>query len=139
PNATRVNGGRINGLTALGGGEEIRIGATCFRFRLAPTEPATDELPAAAEPARPAPPCPPPAEPEPDVCVADGSTTLQHDELTALFAFVDGSLREGTPQGLVGLALVTVHGQTGANVSGFLSLDEDDPLPRMVLPNLADV
>src|SRR5262249_46934882 len=40
---------------------------------------------------------------------------------------------------LIQLALETIHNQTGATVSGFLSLDQDDPLPRVVLPKLAQV
>ena len=40
---------------------------------------------------------------------------------------------------MVSLALQTVHKQTRATVSGFLSLDPADPLPRMVLPALEKV
>src|SRR5262249_21983992 len=59
--------------------------------------------------------------------------------LSALFTFMDGSLRETTPRGLVGLALAAARQQTEASVCGFLSLDEDDTLPKMVLPDLEPV
>lgn len=138
-NGTHLNGVRITQATLLENGQQIRIGDTCFRFRLEATDDSTAELPALAasdlngEP-------PPEAEPQPDPLiveapVAEPPTVLQHDELTAVFVFMDGSLRETTTRGLVGLALHTIQQQTAATVCGFLSLDEDDPLPKMVLPD----
>ena len=133
-NGTRLNGHRINQATPLEHGQEIRIGDTCLRFRLDAAEPSTTELPALPWPAAEVEGTAAP-EPQPDLCVAEPSTILQPDELNAMFAFMDGSLRETEPGGLVGLALAAVQRQTGATVSGFLSLDEGDPLPKMVLPD----
>ncbi len=136
-NGTRLNGTRITQATALENGSEIRIGDTCFTFHLDPSEVGTDEMPvlqpeAAAEAAEPQP------EPEPDVCLSEAST-LEHDELSALFGFMDGSLREESPRGLVARALATVLQQTGATVVGFLSLDDDDPLPKIIVPERESV
>ncbi len=49
------------------------------------------------------------------------------------------SLSETTPHGLVTLALTTILRQTLANVAGFLSLDAEEPLFRLVLPAQAEV
>src|SRR5262249_16718871 len=54
-------------------------------------------------------------------------------------SFMDASLRETTATGVVTLALQTAHRQVHATVSGFLSLEEDDPLPKLVLPSLSKV
>jgi Nif-specific regulatory protein len=136
-NGTRLDSTRISRATPLEDGQEIRIGDTCFRFRIDQGEEGTAEMPALQET-----PAETPAVPvsEPDLCVSDTNTTaLQPDELTVLFTFMDGSLREDTPRGLVALALKTVQEQTGASVAGFLSLDEEDPLPKMVVPDLVRV
>ena len=132
-NHTFLDGLRVESATALKSGQEIRIGDTRFRFRLDPPDDSTAEMPSVVVPA---------AEVEPELDAApaeagssDSPTVLQPDELTALLGFMDGSLRETTTRGLVGLALSTVQQQTAANVCGFLSLDKDDPLPRMVLPD----
>ena len=49
------------------------------------------------------------------------------------------SLAETTPHGLVNLALTIVLRQTLAKVAGFLSLDDDEPQFRLVLPAQAQV
>src|SRR5262245_13894137 len=126
-NGTRLNGLRIQEKTPLGDGSEIRIGDTRLRFHVESAEAGTAEFPKLEEVPRP--------ELTPDL----SPTTLQPDELTALFSFMDGSLKVASAQHLVGLALTAVHNQTGASVTGFLSLDEDDPLPKMVLPDLVHV
>jgi DNA-binding NtrC family response regulator len=131
-NGTRLDGLRVEQATALKNGQEIRIGDTSFRFRLEPPEDNTAEMPSIAAPAAEAEPEPPPAFVEGES--SEASTILRPDELNALFTFMDGSLGE-EPRDLVGLALKTIQQQTGANVCGFLSLDQDDPLPRMVLPD----
>jgi len=52
---------------------------------------------------------------------------------------MDTSLQETTAAGVVGLALRAIHQQVHATVSGFLSLDDEDALPKMVLPELSRV
>ena len=54
--------------------------------------------------------------------------------LSALVRFLNASLLETTPYGLLKLAMDVVQRQTGATLCGFLSLDPDDPLPRVVVP-----
>jgi two-component system, NtrC family, response regulator HydG len=131
-NGTLVNRNRVREPVTLVDGDEIRIGDTRLRFQLDPADLDTDE--------RPALPNPPPT---PNAVAAPLSelsrTSLQADELTVLCTFMAGSVEEVSPRELITRALTTVHAQTGASVTGFLSLDQDDPLPKIVLPDLAHV
>jgi DNA-binding NtrC family response regulator len=52
---------------------------------------------------------------------------------------MQASLRETAPRTLVGRALTAILNQTGATAAGYLSFDQDDPLPKLVLPQLAQV
>jgi DNA-binding NtrC family response regulator len=61
-------------------------------------------------------------------------TSLHVDELQTLVTFLNDSLRETSADQLVKRALTLVRHQTGADVSGFLGLDPEDPLPRLLLP-----
>jgi DNA-binding NtrC family response regulator len=121
-NGTRVNGQRIQGPTPLRHNDEIAIGSARLRFTLDPSKAKTEELAAA------------------DVLAAEAgatdvnSTVLHADELTVLLHFMNDSLQETTPRDLIHLALATVYNHTHAAVAGFLSLDPNDPLPRMVYP-----
>jgi two-component system, NtrC family, response regulator HydG len=137
-NHTWLNGSRVSRDTALIDGQEIRIGDTRLHFHLDPADVGTAEMPAV--PANIGE-IPEPADDRlPDQCVLEsGSTILQADDLNALFSLVDGSLQETSPLGLVALALTTAQRQTEAAIAGFLSLEEDDPLPKMVVPNLSRV
>jgi Nif-specific regulatory protein len=131
-NGTLVNRERVREAVALADGDEIRIGDTRLRFMLDPADRDTDERPALASP----PPTPTPA----TTPLSELSrTSLQADELTALCTFMTGSVEEASPRELITRALATVHAQTGASVTGFLSLDQDDPLPKIVLPDLTHV
>ncbi|HKB37346.1 MAG TPA: sigma-54 dependent transcriptional regulator, partial [Gemmataceae bacterium] len=66
-------------------------------------------------------------------------TILQADELTALCSFMTSSVEETSPRALVARALSLIHRQTWATLVGFLSLDAEQPLPQMVVPDQADV
>src|SRR5262245_32772587 len=140
-NGTRLDGTRISGATPLEDGQEIRIGDTRFRCHVDPADEGTAEMPILQEaaPADTRARAPLPAMDLDSSFSETSATALQHDELSALFTFMDGSLREDTPRGLVALALSTVYHQTDATITGFLSLDEEDPLPKMVLPDLVRV
>src|SRR5205807_1503591 len=108
-----------------------RIGDTRLRFLIDLADADTEER-AKMTAALPVPPLPPP--------LADVSRTdFQTDALTALCSFMGASVAEMSPRDLILRALRTVHTQTGASVSGFLSLDRDDPLPKIVLPDLTHV
>jgi DNA-binding NtrC family response regulator/pSer/pThr/pTyr-binding forkhead associated (FHA) protein len=130
-NGTKLNGMRIRQPTPLEDGQEIRIGDTRLRFSF-----ETDKYKAL-----PTPPVvtltDPPAQP-PGLSEAV-RTLLRLDELTALCTFMTASVEEADPRALIQRALQTVHQQTGATITGFLSLDAEDPLPKMVLPELARV
>jgi Nif-specific regulatory protein len=129
-NGTRVNGTPVSTPTALEDGQVIGIGRTFLRFNL---EAGTNGSAAAAD--------------EEDHFQTVGTaalldldqTVLCQDELTVLCQFMASSVREGDPRVLIYKALETVHGQVGAAVSGFLSLDRETPFPRIVLPKLARV
>src|SRR5216683_2750872 len=130
-NGTRVNGEPIVRQAPLENGHLISIGKTSLRFTLdaiADDVLMTPDLHnrAGAE------------EPAPSLSELD-QTVLQKDELTALCQFMAASVRESDPRGLIQFALEIIHSQTGASVSGFLSLDQDEPLPKTILPKLARV
>ncbi len=125
-NGTRLDGEPISEPTALRDDHEIRIGDCRLRFRVeAGGTLDTDKLPAlpAAGTLKPV------AEPE-----ADSTTHLWADELSVLNQFLTEALLETTVRGVVARALTVLHKGTHADLVGFLSLDADDPLPRVVWP-----
>jgi transcriptional regulator with GAF, ATPase, and Fis domain len=68
------------------------------------------------------------------------ATVFRPDDLTALFRFMNDSLGEATPARLVNFALDAALRQTGADLAGFLSLDDvENPDLRLVLPPRASV
>jgi two-component system, NtrC family, response regulator HydG len=133
-NGTKVNGVRIERPTPLEGNCLITIGDARMRFRQDASGEGTAEMPVIA---------PVKAEEQAYVMptsVSEVSQTILHaDELTALLNFMTASLTEGTLNGLVNVALTTVLKQTLANVAGFLSVEDDEPQFRMVLPAQAQV
>jgi Nif-specific regulatory protein len=127
-NGTYRNGDRLQRPTPLMHGDAIRIGDTVLRFlqdgegdAAANPTPVEVELPL-----------------EPTTEAPSGKTVLLPDELGALCAFMKASLRETTPQALVGRALTTLLNQTRASTAGYLGFDPDD-LPRLVLPQKAQL
>ncbi len=120
-NGTRLDGAPIRGETPLENGQVIGIGEVRLRF--------AHEAPAVADPG---------TLPVVEVEEQRDTTFLQMDELSALFRFMNRSLGETTPPRLVEIALDTAVRQTGAQVAGFLSLDEAPEL-RLVLPTQAVV
>src|SRR5262245_51820297 len=131
-NGTRLNGQRIHSPQPLKDGAEISIGDTRLAFTCeAPTQEA-DEPSWAEDKKKDA---PERAEPVSD----PNPTILQADELTALCSFMTSSVEETSPRALVARALSLIHRQTWATLVGFLSLDAEQPLPQMVVPDQADV
>ncbi len=129
-NGTRLNGEPISEPAPLRDDHEIRIGDCRLRFRLQPAADAdTDE-----QPALPSGPIAPVASPRPADSDAESTTNLQADELTALNQFLTEALLETTVRGVVLKALAVLHKGTHADLVGFLSLDPDDPQPRVVWP-----
>ncbi len=139
-NGTRLNGQRVHSPRPLLHGHEIAIGETRLVFTCPPE---TDEFDSSAWAAKsqangngthPSPP-PTPLPVDPDPC----DTLLQADELSALCAFMAASVEETSQRALVERALALVHSQTWASLTGFLSLDPEEPLPQIVVPDQADV
>lgn len=127
-NGTRLNGERIRQATALEDGQEITIGDTRLRIELSPDQ---------------TPPTAPQIELAPDGIPDSGpdllTTHLQPDELTALCSFMSKAVEEEDARSLIRRALQLILQQTTASVVGFLSLDPDNPLSKIVLPELAQV
>jgi DNA-binding NtrC family response regulator len=134
-NGTRINGVRIQKPMQLENNHVISIGDARLRFTLDSSNEGTAEIPIPPEILN--------TEEEPHVVASSGSeysqTILQADELTALLNFMTATLSETTLHGLVTLALTALLKQTVANVAGFLSLDEEEPDFRLVLPAQAQV
>src|SRR5262249_28971924 len=125
-NGTRLNGERIQQPRPLEHGHIIGIGNTRLRFALTDDD-SNGRTPHQADQAR-------------GLQPADLShAALCADELTALCHFMAVCVEENDPRELVLLALRTLHRQTGATLTGFLSLDEDPGLPKIVFPETAQV
>jgi Nif-specific regulatory protein len=126
-NGTRVDGERIKQPTELWDGRLIAVGEVRLRFHMSGTPPGANgignlqpSLPASAD--------------------SSNSTELLHaHELSALCRFMSESVIEPTFEKLVRLAVETIYGRTGADVTGFLSLDADNPVPRLVVPEQSAV
>ncbi len=75
--------------------------------------------------------------PPPELNVSD--THLRVDELTALCRYMTAAMSISDPQELVRHSLRTIMNQTTATVAGYLSLDPNDPSPKVVMPERAAV
>jgi DNA-binding NtrC family response regulator len=118
-NGTRVDGTAIQGETALLHNQVISVGEVRLRFSLlSNVEEPTAEVRG--------------FDPSTDI------TSFEINELSALFGFMNGALGESTPDRIVHAALDAILKRTGADLAGFLSLD-DAPDLRLVLPVQASV
>ena len=130
-NGTRVDGDRIDQVAELDHGSEVRIGDVRFRFTL-PDQPNSSSAtyrPITADRM-------PPSDSSQSLTA---TTRLQADELTSLCQFMSLAVESRDPQELVRQGLQALLGQTGATLAGYLSLDPSDPLPKLVLPDSAQV
>lgn len=132
-NGTRLNGQPVVQQAPLEDGSVIGIGKTELRFRI--------EAPAADDPKLTTPQGSPPAPSEEASSWIDEleKTSLRQDELGALCQFMAVASQIQDPGTLIQRALETVYRQTGAAIAGYLSLDSDHPLPKIVIPALAKV
>jgi Nif-specific regulatory protein len=152
-NGTRVDGTRVNGSLELHDGQRVKIGEVVLRFALEPKS-APKTMPVREAPAtmpnrtiavenphnatkvhempqeRLVPGGPPP---EPD------ENQLRVDELTALCKFMTGTVEHKTPHELITYALRAILNQTTAKLAGYLSLDPEEPGPKIVLPESAPI
>jgi Nif-specific regulatory protein len=156
-NGTRVDGDRVSGAVELDDRDEIRIGDVSLRF-LNQLKPGTKVLPPVEAPPTPAGgkaipgsaveglhnntkvhevPADRLAAVDPDP--AQTARQLRMDELTALCKFMTGAVETQTPHDLITLALRSILHQTTAKLTGYLSLDPDDPTPKVVMPEAAAV
>ena len=149
-NGTRVDGHRVNGATELDDGQRVKIGEVVLKFVLEPKTPP--------RPVKDAPPTMPnrvvqesphnatkihevppdrrePSDPPPD----QTAKQLRVDELTALCKFMTGAVETKTPHDLIGFALRAILNQTAAKLAGYLSLDPEDPGPKIVMPESAAI
>ncbi|MFL5245148.1 MAG: sigma 54-interacting transcriptional regulator [Gemmataceae bacterium] len=132
-NGTRLNDQRIAQPMPLSEGDEIRIGDTRFRFCV--TEMEADTAAAALAAVNPQ----VVSGPDPGLARTQEHIGRETDELAALCTLLSGPVDDMTPRTIVARALAAIYQQTGAGVVGFLSLDEEDPLPKMVHPELTRV
>ena len=150
-NGTRVDGARVSGAAELVDGRQIKIGETVLQFHSDVKNPIRQTPPVVATlvngrrltgesnhgstkvhefPTDRAVPDPPPE-------VA--AKQLRVDELTALCKFMTAAVETLTPHDLIALALRSILQQTTAKLTGYLSLDPDDPTPKVVMPEAAAV
>jgi Nif-specific regulatory protein len=145
-NGTRVDGIRVNGSVELRDGQRVKIGEVVLRFVLEPKTPP--------KPVKDAPATMPmktvasenphnatkvhelplerlaPGDAPPD----QAAKQLRVDELTALCKFMTGAVEAKTPHDLITFALRAILNQTTAKLAGYLSLDPEDPGPKIVMP-----
>lgn len=150
-NGTRVDGLRVNGSIELDDGQRVKIGEVVLRFVLEPKAPP--------KPTAVAPPTMPnralhtenphnvtkvhelpgerlvPGDPAPE----HAAKQLRVDELTALCKFMTGAVETKTPHDLITVALRAILHQTTAKHAGYLSLDPDEPGPKIVMPESAAI
>ncbi len=131
-NGTRLNGRRVE-QHPLESNQVISIGRTRFRFTMEETATSTPALP---DPTAEMPGLA--GQPVGDAVDLHG-TILAADELTSLCDFMGVSVSESDPRALLRRALEAVLRQTRAELVGYLSLDDPDPLPKLVLPERAHV
>src|SRR5262249_37301870 len=128
-NGTRVDGERIDQVAELDNNAEIRIGDVKFKFALPDQPPGhSNKYPSITADRLP-----------PSETPTLSATNLQPDELTSLCQFMAVAVESPEAHDLVRQALQAVLQQTGASLVGYLSLDPSDPLPKLVLPETAQV
>jgi transcriptional regulator with GAF, ATPase, and Fis domain len=127
-NGTRVDNERIDQVSDLMHGSEVRIGDVRFRFTLPDQQAhasqhkfiAADRL-------------------ESGHTIPISSTKLHLDALSTLCQFMAAAIEARDPNQLVQQGLQTLLHQTGASLVGYFSLDPTNPAPKMVLPEAARI
>ncbi len=148
-NGTRVDGSRVSGAVELADGQRVKIGEVVLKFVL---EPKTPPKPVPVKEA-------PVTMPNRVLHEGPHNATKLHenpldrllppeeqtakqlrvDELTALCKFMTGAVETKTPHDLIGFALRAILNQTAAKLAGYLSLDPEDPGPKIVMPESASI
>ena len=144
-NGTRVDGQRINGSVELRDGQKVKIGEVVLKFVVEPKAPPrpVKEVPATMPNKALHAESPhnttkvhelPLGRLVPKEAPADETAQLRVDELTALCKFMTGAVETKNAHDLIGFALRAILNQTAAKIAGYLSLDPDDPGPKIVMP-----
>jgi Nif-specific regulatory protein len=151
-NGTRVEGIKVNGAVELSDGRQIKIGDAVLRFHTEIKPGTRMNPPLAITPGprgssvetqhhgatkvheHPADRMMPGDLP-PEVTAKQ----LRMDELTALCKFMTAAVEARDSHDLIALALRAILHQTTAKLAGYLSLDPDDPTPKLVMPEAAAV
>ncbi len=153
-NGTRVDSQRVNGSADLIDGQRVKIGEVVLKFMLEP------KAPPKTQPVTPAPatmPMPvtnkgsespqkitkvheiPANRAASELLAEQDANQLRVDELTALCKFMAGAVEHKTPYELIASALRAILNQTTAKLAGYLSLDPDEPGPKIVMPEAASI
>ena len=127
-NGTKVNNERIDQVAELDHGVEVRIGDVRFRFTLPDNGSLSQSYKAISADRL-----------ETSSNLPLTTTKLHLDELSTLCQFMATAVECQDPHELVRQGLLTIQQQTAACLIGYLSLDPTDPLPKMVLPETAQV
>jgi two-component system response regulator HydG len=122
-NGTQLDDEPVHGTVPLVDGQEIQVGASRLRFVVDGSATAT----------------PGPVTRVIEAAGANSTTHLQADALTALCRFMATAVEETDPGELLRRALRAILKQTKASLAGYLGLDPDDPVPKLVLPDEAKV
>src|SRR5438876_1440359 len=130
-NGTYLDEERLSSPTPLNDGAKLRIGDVVFRAHIPKREAVADD---SADHTIPNVVVPPQEEPG-----GSSGTLLLSDELTALCRFMSKAVGETDPRDLLRRGLKVVLRQTKATLAGYLALDASDPLPKVVLPDDAQV
>lgn len=126
-NPTHVNGEPIYEKAALDDGQLIRIGNVAIQFDVEPKRNGVHAPLASSKATLP-------------IDDSLGSNTpLCPDELTSLYQFMTHAVNAVDPRDLVMKGLQIIQPQISAKVVGFLSLDKENPLPKLVFPELEHV
>lgn len=149
-NGTRVDGARVNGSAALADGQRVKIGEVVLKFALEPKAPPKTQ-PLAPAPAT----MPMPGKgslvesphnatkvhelPQRELPPEQAANQLRVDELTALCKFMAGAVEHKTPYELIASALRAILHQTTAKLAGYLSLDPEEPGPKIVMPESGQI
>jgi len=124
-NGTRVDNARVNQVTELADGNEIRIGAVRFRFQLSDASrhsgsysPTMIDRSAASE----------------TVAVQLPGPRWTNDELLALNQFMTAAIDARNPIELARALIQSLYYQAGAAFAGYFSLDPTNPVAKFVWP-----
>jgi DNA-binding NtrC family response regulator len=149
-NGTRLDGERITGGAELTDGRLLCIGDVVLRFSALVGSGTVDALasgtPETLHTYRPHgeshqtkavehPMSRRPADPPQEV--ADRQRRV--DDLTALCKYMSAAVELKSPHELIEAALRTILNQTAARLTGYLSFDPNEPVPKLVLPEDASV